>query len=87
MVAPRVLPALWMSRITQIIAHQMLGTSTDSCVQGVWSPAAMIQQQTGDAKHKEETFLLRLVLTLRRGWEGDTREPEVCEVRWRSLDD
>lgn len=83
MAAPGMLPALWMSHITQIIAHQILGTSTYSCVWGALSPAVTIQQQIGGAKPKEETFLLRLVLTLWRGWEGETGEPEVCEVRWR----
>lgn len=50
--------------ITQIIAHQGMGAFTYSCVQGMLLPALTIQQQTGDAEPKKETFLLRLVLTL-----------------------
>lgn len=66
---------------TDDIAHQMLGTPTYSCVQGALSPAVTIQQQTGDAKLKGLTFLLRLVLTLWRGWEGEIGDPEVCDIR------
>lgn len=28
-------------------------------------------------------LLLRVVLTLWKGWEGETGEPEICEVEWR----
>lgn len=69
--------------ITQIIAHQEMGIFTCSCVQGVLFSALTIQQQPGDAKPKKETFLLRVVLTLWKGWEGETGEPEICEVEWR----
>lgn len=69
--------------ITQISAHQGMGAFTYSCVQGVLSLALTIQQQTGDAQPKKETFLLRLVLTLWKGWDGETGEPETCEVGWR----